>query len=189
MKSILEKSTLIFTIIASILTILEYFGISFSKDSFLWLPNIINSIIVWIYDNIILLEVNIWILLLSVFVIYKLNIFYQNKKTIDIRSKEEKPKNLLEIFNEFEEDTQKVFSYVMYCQEKNKECTKQSINRDFRDTEISNLEQDKIIETLIDDNIVDPHYNVMDPTSYTLTKYGSDIAVTLVKNSKRSKND
>lgn len=189
MKSILEKSAFIFTIIASILTILEYFGISFSKDSFLWLPNIINSIIVWIYENVILLEVNIWILLLSVFVIYKLNIFYQNKKTISTIGKEEKPKNLLEKFNKFDEDTQKVFGYIMYCQEKNIRCTKQYINRELRDTEISNLEQDKIIEILIVDNIVDPHYNIMDPTRYTLTRYGSDIAVALVKKSKEKTNE
>lgn len=183
---ILEKSALIFTIIAGVLSILEYFGIRFSKESFTWIPDVINLIIVWIYDNIILFEVNIWILLLVIFVAYKLKMFIKNKNATNILRDKEEPKSLLEIFNEFDEDTKKVFGYVMYCQEKNIGCTKQSINRELRDTEISNLEQDKIIENFIEEDIVESHYNIMDPTRYTLTKYGSDIAVALVKDSKRN---
>ena len=183
MKSVLERSALIFTIIASLLSILEYFGITFSKDSFAWLPNIINSAFLWVYDNVILFEANIWILLIITFAIYKLNIFIKTKANVSV-NKEKKSKNLLKLFNDFDEDTQKVFGYIMYCQEKNINCTKQSINRGLKDTDISNLEQENIINNLINDNIIHPHYNIIEPTHYTLTKYGSDIAVALVKSSK-----
>jgi hypothetical protein len=185
-KVILERGALVFTIIASLLTILEYFGIAFSKDSFSWLPNIANSIIVWIYTHIILFEVNIWILILAVFTIYKLNIFIRNKKINSSIREEKKPKDLLDIFDEFEEDTKKVFRYVMYCEEKNKECTKLSISRHLRDTDISNLELDKILEYLVEKNFIKDYPNFMHPATYGFSKHGSAIAVALIKQSKES---
>ena len=71
-----------------------------------------------------------------IFAIYKLNIFIRNKKTTIPTHENEVSKSFLDIFNEFDEDTQKVFGYIMYCQEKNIRCTKQSINRNFRDENI-----------------------------------------------------
>lgn len=187
----LEKIGLIIAIPSGLVTILGYLEkIDFSKflkENLEWLPSAMKSTLIWLYENIILLEVNIWILFILIFAIYKLNIFIKKNNIHNSIDEDVKPKTLLEIFNEFDEDTQKVFGYIMYCQEKNIRCTKQSINRELKDTDISNLEQEKIVENFINDNIVEPDYNVMDPTSYTLSKYGSDIAVSLVKNSKNEK--
>lgn len=187
----LEKIGLIIAIPSGIVTILEYLEkinfIKYIKENFEWIPLKIKDVIVWFYENVILLEINIWILLLVVFAIYKLNTFYRNKKTPNDISEEAVPKSLLDIFNDFYEDTQKVFGYIMYCQEKNINCTEESIKRKFINDNVSNIEIDKIIESFIDKNIVEPNYSVINPTRFTLTTYGSDIAVALVKQSKGKK--
>lgn len=185
----LEKFGLIIAIPSGIVTILEYLEkinlIKFINDNFEWIPLKIKDSIIWIYENIILLEVNVWIFLVLMFSLYKFNLFIKNKKINKTSINEEMPKSLIDIFKEFDKDTQKVFGYIMYCQEKIADCTKESINRKFKTDNISNLELDKIIEKLIDEDIIEPHYNVIQPTKFTLTKCGSDIAVSLIKNSKK----
>ena len=184
-----EKIGLGFSIIASILSILEYLKISFSLETFTWIPSFINSTLSWIYENIVLFELNIWILFIVLFLIYKINVYIKNFKENTFTNKASKPKSLLEIFDDFEDDTKKVFYYVMYCEEKNIECTKESTSRHLKDTDITNIELDKILDNLVSNNFIKNYPNFMHPTTYGLSEYGSDIAVALVKKSKEQKKE
>ena len=51
---------------------------------------------------------------------------------------------------------------------------------------LGKLETTHSLDKLIEDNIIEPHYNMMHPTKYTLSKRGRSIAVELIKNSKQS---
>lgn len=180
MKVFLEKIALIFTIIASLLSILKDFGITFSKDSFTWIPSLINSILVWFYENVVLFEVNIWVLFIILYLAYKANKFYRNRDS-------HKDKNPINYYQEMSLNHQLIFNVVAKYHENNYDCMMDNLQRELREYKISNLEIEKIIEELENNFIIKSYPNFMAPTTYTLTEIGRNIAVELIKQTGQTK--
>lgn len=171
-----------------ITTVIGGLIVTYLKEIIAYLLNIISYLYPywkWFYDNVMLFDINLWLLLLILFIAYKFKQhLLQKSKLTDL---DKKVKSLIEIFNDFDNDKRNVFYYVMYCQDKNIECTLNLMLKHMTSKfHLGTLETTHSLDKLIEDNILEPHYNMIHPTKYTLSKKGRSIAVELIKNSKQS---
>lgn len=191
--TILEKIGLYVGIPSGIVTVLEYLekidAISYLKNHLGWIPIQIKSLLIWLYENVILLEVNVWILLLIIITLNRI-IHWVNGQSFNLKSEEEtKPINLLEIFNKLDENEKEAFHFVMYCEDTHKSCAIDSLYRHLQQrVHIGKLEAEEVIQRLEEDAMIDPHYNIYNGTSYQLTDHGRKVAVAIIKSKKEIQN-
>ena len=75
----LEKIGLIIAIPSGAVTILEYLEKNNFISYFEWVPIAVKNVFSWIYENIILFEVNIWLVFVLIYLSFKAYKFGQNK--------------------------------------------------------------------------------------------------------------
>ena len=67
----LEKIGLIIAIPSGVMTILEYLEKNNFINYFEWVPIAVKNVFSWIYENIILFEVNIWLVFILIYLSFK----------------------------------------------------------------------------------------------------------------------
>ena len=169
----LEKIGLIIAIPSGVMTILEYLEKNNFISYFEWVPRAVKNIFSRIYENIILFEVNIWLVFILIYLSFKSYKFYQNRYIQN--------DNPIDYYQKMDINHKLVFNIVANYHNKNYECKMKDIENSLRQKKISNLELEQIMEDLENHYIIQSHPNWMAPTTYTLTDIGRNIAVELIK--------
>ena len=169
----LEKIGLIIAIPSGVMTILEYLEKNNFINYFEWVPIAVKNVFSWIYENIILFEVNIWLVFVLIYLSFKAYKFGQNKHI-----KNDTP---IDYYQRMDINHKSVFNLVANYHNNNHECKIKDIENSLRQKKISNLELEQIMEDLENHYIIQSHPNWMAPTTYTLTDIGRNIAVELIK--------
>ena len=176
----LEKVGFIIAILSGIVTILEYLEKNNIISYFEWVPLIVKNIFSWIYENVILFEINIWVLLILIYLSFKAYKTYHNRHT-------NKDKNPIDYYKKMSVNHKLIFNVVAKYHDNNHDCMMNNLQRDLREYQISNLEIEQIIEELENTFIIESHPNFMAPPTYNLTEFGRNIAVELIKQSGQTK--
>jgi len=187
--TILEKIALFVGIPSGIVTVLEYIqkidAISYLKNHLAWIPLQIKVLLIWFYENVILLEINVWILLLTIIALNRI-IYWFNKQSSHLELEDEaKPANLLEFFEKLDDNGKEAFHFVMYCEDTHKSCELDSLYRHLQKrVHIGKIEAEEVIKNLEESGLIDPRHNIYHGTSFKLTDYGRKVAVAIIKSKK-----
>jgi hypothetical protein len=176
----LEKIGLIIGIPSGIATTLEYLEkinfIKFLRENAEWIPLAIKTLVIWFYENVVLLQVNIWLILLVIYAIAK-GYGYFIKKKIEENS------TPIDFYQSMSDNHKKIFNAIVSCHNIGRICEIIDIQSALANYRISKLEVGQILDQLIENDLIDAHNNFMAPISYSLTILGRDIAVELIKQS------
>ena len=169
----LEKIGLIIAIPSGVMTILEYLEKNNFINYFEWVPIAVKNVFSWIYENVILFEVNIWLVFILIYLSFKSYKFYQNRYIQN--------DNSIDYYQKMDKNHKLAFNIEANYHNDNYECKMKDIENKKKKKKISNLELEQIMEDLENHYIIQSHPNWMAPTTYTLTDIGRNIAVELIK--------
>lgn len=179
----LEKFGLIIAIPSGMVTVLEYLEkidlIGYLNKNLDWMPLFIKNSLAWVYEKIILFEVNIWLLLILIYFLFKgYNFFLKQQNYSD-----DTP---VDYYQKMDTNHKIVFNVIANFHNKSQKCNYNSIVDILIKYQISNLEIEQILQNLATKMLISVHYNVYRETLYSLTTTGRDIAIELIKSEKKS---
>ena len=176
----IEKIGLFLGIPASIIAISDWLS-----DSINLMPYIISSgkyiiflitkIFYFIID-IFTFEIQLWVILLIVSILFFINKFKDNLfKTNKI--------SLSKQYEELSENQRNIFTIILVTNEQGKKCTYNHIVHSikYKQFNISNLETQEILESLEEIGLIGLQTEWMDDSHYLLTSKGRSLAVILIK--------
>lgn len=175
----LERIGLIIAILSGIVTILEYLQKNRIISYFEWVPTLVKNIISWVYENIFLFEINIWLLLILIYLSFKAYRFYQKRH-------DHKDANSIDYYQKMSMNHKLIFNVITNYHNNNHDCMMKDLQNDLRQYKISNLEIEQSIEELENNLIIESFPNFMAPTTYALSDIGRKIAVELIQNQKET---
>lgn len=192
--TVLEKIGLYVGIPSGIVTVLEYLekidAISYLKNHLAWIPLQIKSLLIWLYENVILLEVNVWILLLVIIALNRVIYLLKEQESYTESKDEQIAVDWLSAFKELDDNGQETFHFVMYCEDTHKSCELDLLYRHLQQrVRIGKLEAEEVIKSLEESGLIESHYNIYHGTSYKLTDYGRKVAVAIIKSKKTVENE
>jgi|GEM_PF-5360905 len=153
----------------------------FVSESVLSIWSVLLTIIIWIYHNIVWFEIPLWALVIAALL---LNQLLKYKAKVGTSIKEEAKYSLIQIHNEFDEQTKNLFKYFVIQMNRDTQIASYQLNGYAKQNNLTKLEIEDLVNEMINKNLLEGHPNFMEETHFTLSDYGKKIAVALIKQSK-----
>lgn len=151
------------------------------SDSIVSLWNVFCTVFTWIYENIVWFEIPLWTLVIAVLFLKQAMKYKNNFST---KVEQEVKHSLTQVYSEFDEHTRMLFNYFITQMNRGARTAAYELSRYGEQNNLSKLEIEALANDMINENILEAHYNFIEETHFTLSSYGKKIAVAIIKQSK-----